>query len=665
MRRPEPPRRHIPKTTYPEPRNPYTDLSPRKSIGKTHFSPPKSPRLGGPNRKNFASFKLGEPGFSIDSRLPSGGPGKPGFTSFKTSSHLSPFHSIGKRQAQFGGRECVGPATQIVPCNLRPCPVDCQWGAWNEGQCDRTCGQGNRRRTRSLVVQAQNGGRCSGQPSQTVPCNSGPCPVDCQVSEWTNGTCTAPCGEGTRIDRRTVIQQAQNGGRACPDLEREEVCDTDPNGGVEFFEFMDEPVTGDVCRRAKSRKMINVDFGIIEREKSLKIFCTTTTEKFEPKITATKEVRNYEGNGLESLILTKNLQKEFDSLHGTFTMPSNGTYGIENCGENCHVFCDNTGIDSVQEPDYDYSNVLEDDELDEETRAKVEKGQNDEETIATVSVMFYYTDLFEGETPDVQGHIENLIETANQAYLNSDIPLELAYHCKLKVPYPEEEEQDSRERLQQWKDSQGNDDAQLRQSADMAILLTSTIGRGSDGERPVGGEVDAVAPLRSSGAPFAAGWVEKSREKAFIHEVGHLYGARHDRGEESSARIAENDPDTFEFGFFLDQGDGAQVSTRNAQTNVTRNSYTIMADGEGEFDDAGDGRILYISTPKDLELSPLRGRNVFGSERDDNVRQHMKDRFLLAENGDESIKQCGFQSETSILLYPTTLVTRFIPALFN
>ena len=55
--------------------------------------------------------------------------------------------------------------------------------------------------------------------------------MDCQVSEWTNGTCTAPCGEGTRIDRRTVIQQAQNGGRACPDLEREEVCDTDPNGG--------------------------------------------------------------------------------------------------------------------------------------------------------------------------------------------------------------------------------------------------------------------------------------------------------------------------------------------------------------------------------------------------------------------------------------------------
>ena len=96
-------------------------VSENRFSGKTYFYTNAS-RLGGPNRKNFASFKLGEPGFSIDSRLPSGGPGKPGFTSFKTSSHLSPFHSIGKRQAQFGGRECVGPATQIVPCNLRPCP---------------------------------------------------------------------------------------------------------------------------------------------------------------------------------------------------------------------------------------------------------------------------------------------------------------------------------------------------------------------------------------------------------------------------------------------------------------------------------------------------------------------------------------------------------------
>lgn len=39
----------------------------------------------------------------------------------------------------------------------------------------------------------------------------------------------------------------------------------------------------------------------------------------------------------------------------------------------------------------------------------------------------------------------------------------------------------------------------------------------------------------------------------------------------------------------------------------------------------------------------------------------------MANNGDESIPpdQCGFSKETSILLYQTTLVTRFFPALFT
>ena len=42
-------------------------------------------------------------------------------------------------------------------------------------------------------------------------------------------------------------------------------------------------------------------------------------------------------------------------------------------------------------------------------------------------------------------------------------------------------------------------------------------------------------------------------------------------------------------------------------------------------------------------------------------------RFAVANNGDESIPpdQCGFSEGTSILLYQTTLVTRFFPALFS
>ena len=49
------------------------------------------------------------------------------------------------------------------------------------------------------------------------------------------------------------------------------------------------------------------------------------------------------------------------------------------------------------------------------------KGREDEESKVIVTVIFYYTDLFESETPDIRGHIENLLENANLAYLNSKI----------------------------------------------------------------------------------------------------------------------------------------------------------------------------------------------------------------------------------------------------
>ena len=60
-------------------------------------------------------------------------------------------------------------------------PVDCQWSAWQTaggtaGQCDKSCGGGNRKQTRTHARRAQNGGRqCSGPSTQTVPCNTQPC----------------------------------------------------------------------------------------------------------------------------------------------------------------------------------------------------------------------------------------------------------------------------------------------------------------------------------------------------------------------------------------------------------------------------------------------------------------------------------------------------------
>ena len=46
-------------------------------------------------------------------------------------------------------------------------------------------------------------------------------------------------------------------------------------------------------------------------------------------------------------------------------MPNNGSFSIENCGEDCHVFIEHN-LDKVTHPEYDESGVLDDDQLDQE-----------------------------------------------------------------------------------------------------------------------------------------------------------------------------------------------------------------------------------------------------------------------------------------------------------
>ena len=58
------------------------------------------------------------------------------------------------------------------------------------------------------------------------------------------------------------------------------------------------------------------------------------------------------------------------------------------------------------------------------------------------------------------------------------------------------------------------------QSADFAVLLTNSTANGG-----VAGQVDGVDPIRNHGK-FRAAWVAKNYKGAFVHELGHLFGAR-------------------------------------------------------------------------------------------------------------------------------------------
>jgi len=56
-----------------------------------------------------------------------------------------------------------------------PKPVNCKWGPWKEGKCDKTCGIGEKTSIRSKKVVEKRGGTCYGKDEKTEVCNAGDC----------------------------------------------------------------------------------------------------------------------------------------------------------------------------------------------------------------------------------------------------------------------------------------------------------------------------------------------------------------------------------------------------------------------------------------------------------------------------------------------------------
>jgi hypothetical protein len=54
--------------------------------------------------------------------------------------------------------------------------IDCQWSAWDIGSCSRTCGGGEREKTRTKRVEEMFGGVCNGDSAEFEPCNNNRCP---------------------------------------------------------------------------------------------------------------------------------------------------------------------------------------------------------------------------------------------------------------------------------------------------------------------------------------------------------------------------------------------------------------------------------------------------------------------------------------------------------
>ncbi|XP_032239031.2 coadhesin-like [Nematostella vectensis] len=106
------------------------------------------------------------------------------------------------------GKPCAGRNVNTEKCELKPCPQDggfTEWGLF--GDCDKSCGGGARTRKRECTnpAPAYGGKRCDGPHTDTMSCNSKPCPVNGGFSQWTEfSACElkASCGEGKKIRTR-------------------------------------------------------------------------------------------------------------------------------------------------------------------------------------------------------------------------------------------------------------------------------------------------------------------------------------------------------------------------------------------------------------------------------------------------------------------------------
>ena len=82
-----------------------------------------------------------------------------------------------------GGKECEGEINEKDTCNSDACPIDCQWGTWDEWTtCTQSCGGGERERSRSEIQSELNGGKeCEGNHTETKSCNEDSCPGNCEL----------------------------------------------------------------------------------------------------------------------------------------------------------------------------------------------------------------------------------------------------------------------------------------------------------------------------------------------------------------------------------------------------------------------------------------------------------------------------------------------------
>ncbi|KAB0370901.1 hypothetical protein FD755_017310 [Muntiacus reevesi] len=112
--------------------------------------------------------------------------------------------------------KCMMPECHTIPCLLS------LWSEWSD--CSVTCGKGMRTRQRMLKSLAELGD-CNEELEQVEKCMLPECPIDCELTEWSQWSeCNKSCGKGHMIRTRMIQMEPQFGGTPCPETVQRKKC---------------------------------------------------------------------------------------------------------------------------------------------------------------------------------------------------------------------------------------------------------------------------------------------------------------------------------------------------------------------------------------------------------------------------------------------------------
>ena len=293
------------------------------------------------------------------------------------------------------------------------------------------------------------------------------------------------------------------------------------------------------------------------------------------------------------------------------------SFVLEYCGEVGHVW-KQLNTEEMRDEEHDIDHEEEVGELfDARLGNNEEYGELDLQTTPiSYSIKFYYTREFAAKTADIDNFINLHVTRMNQAYINSLVPLSAFVLCKEEAKGLQEGGT-VKQTLDRFAKLKGSIE-KLRDTADVAVLLTFSLEQNTCGmANSLTGFMtgDTISVVKKS-------CVEDSTRNTLAHEIGHSFGLAHDLATLNQQEARPVYP--YGTGHLIKQG----------QSKNKMGFRTIMA----YYQQNHQKGVNYFSNPNVILKETL---TPTGTGKSDNAQVLLRNRFRIAELGDESSRTCS------------------------